>query len=58
MQADSGFVLNHPKFRGEFLREEYFDRTQIQKIQKCFSDWGGETFCFTVQSWEQVAKSQ
>jgi hypothetical protein len=39
---DTGYVLSHPKF-GEYLREEFFDQTQIARVQGCFAHWGRET---------------
>jgi hypothetical protein len=34
-----GYVLTHPKL-GEFLREEYFINTRIQRTRQAFAAWG------------------
>lgn len=39
---ESGYVLGHPKF-GQYLRDEYFDANQVDKIQNEFANWGLET---------------
>jgi hypothetical protein len=37
----AGYVLAHPKF-GEFLREDYFEADEIQKVHQCIGAWGLE----------------
>jgi hypothetical protein len=38
----AGYILSHPKL-GIHLREEYFYRDDIEKIQKAFVRWGRKT---------------
>lgn len=38
-RVDHGFVLNHPKL-GEYLREERFDETTRQLVERAFIAWG------------------
>ena len=36
---NDGYILNHPKLN-DFLREDYFDQFQIERVQRGFADWG------------------
>ena len=41
-EADAGYVLSHPKL-GQYLCEEYFDRTTIVHTRQTIAEWGCET---------------